>query len=268
VTDWTTFAGITGVVLTLLLLLAHASQGYLSTGPESLPVEREPRPPAAEPDAPVERAEPTRPLGPPATAAAELPARALLVNVALSQGLFASFLLVGAWLTEVPPAALGLDGSAVGPSHLAVAVGLGVVLYVANEVGSALGERTGLGGEEALREALAPETRAGWLFLLVVVLPIIAGFEELLFRGALVGALAVGFGVSPWALAALSSVAFALGHGAQGAGGVVVTGVLGFALAAAFVLTGSLVVVVVAHYLVNALAFVVHEGFGWDPLRR
>ena len=72
--------------------------------------------------------------------------------------------------------------------------------------------------------------------------------------------MSVGFGVSPWALAVLSSVAFALGHGAQGAAGVAVTGLLGFALAALFVLSGSLLAVVVAHYLVNALEFLVHEG--------
>jgi membrane protease YdiL (CAAX protease family) len=59
-------------------------------------------------------------------------------------------------------------------------------------------------------------------------------------------------------------VAFALGHGAQGPAGVAATGVLGFVLAAAFVLTGSLLVVVVAHYLVNALEFVVHEAPGTE----
>jgi membrane protease YdiL (CAAX protease family) len=76
----------------------------------------------------------------------------------------------------------------------------------------------------------------------------------------LVGALSTGFGVSPWLLAAGSSVAFGLGHGAQGRAGVAVTGALGFVLAAAYVLTGSLLAVVLAHYLVNALEFVVHEG--------
>jgi membrane protease YdiL (CAAX protease family) len=39
-----------------------------------------------------------------------------------------------------------------------------------------------------------------------------------------------------------------------------VTGLLGFALAVTFVLTGSLLAVIVAHYLVNALEFIVHEG--------
>jgi membrane protease YdiL (CAAX protease family) len=123
-------------------------------------------------------------------------------------------------------------------------------------------DSTGVDYSESLRAHLAPESLRGWVVLLGVVLPIIAGFEELLFRAALVGVLAAGFGVSPWALAVASSVAFAVGHGAQGPGGVAVTGVLGFALAAAFVLTGSLLVVVVAHYLINALEFVIHEGLG------
>ncbi|PSQ23595.1 CPBP family intramembrane metalloprotease domain-containing protein, partial [Halobacteriales archaeon QS_9_67_15] len=81
------------------------------------------------------------------------------------------------------------------------------------------------------------------------------------------GAPGAAFGVSPWALAVVSSVAFALGHGAQGRVGVAVTGALGLALAAGFILTDSLLVVVVAHYLVNALEFLVHEGLGLpDPV--
>ena len=118
---------------------------------------------------------------------------------------------------------------------------------------------------ERLRELLAPETLRGWVLLLVVVLPAIAGFEELLFRAALVGGFAAGFGVSPWLLAVPSSVAFAAGHGAQGRLGVLVTGLLGFALAAAFVLTDSLLVVVVAHYAVNAVEFVAVEGLELRP---
>jgi membrane protease YdiL (CAAX protease family) len=145
-----------------------------------------------------------------------------------------------------------------------VGAGLGLALYAANEVAATVGDRLGVGADEGLREALAPSSVVGWAVLLLVVLPIIAGFEELLFRGILVGVFAAGFGVSPWLLAVFSSVAFALGHGAQGPAGVIVTGLLGFVLAAAFVLTGSLLVVVVAHYLVNALEFVVHEGLDVD----
>jgi membrane protease YdiL (CAAX protease family) len=186
---------------------------------------------------------------------------ALLANVAVSQGAFGFLLVAGAWFTEIPAAAFGLT-TTMSPLMIGAGLLLGVALYAANEVGASLGERLGVGADEGLREALAPDSLAGWAILLLVVLPVIAGFEELLFRGVLVGALSMGFGLSPWLLAALSSVAFALGHGAQGPAGIVVTGLLGFVLAAAFVVTGSLLVVVVAHYLVNALEFVVHEGPG------
>ncbi|MFC4548996.1 MULTISPECIES: CPBP family intramembrane glutamic endopeptidase [Halorussus] len=190
---------------------------------------------------------------------------ALLANVALSQGLFGAVILAAAWLARIPPSALGVtvgDPTSTGLPALAVGVGLGVALYVANELSSVVADSAGIEYSEGLREALAPDTARGWALLFGAVLPIIAGFEELLFRAALVGAFAAGFGVSPWLLAVFSTVAFAVGHGAQGPGGVAVTGLLGFALAAAFVLTESLLVVVVAHYLVNALEFGVHEGLG------
>ncbi|MFC6826364.1 CPBP family intramembrane glutamic endopeptidase [Halopelagius fulvigenes] len=202
-----------------------------------------------------------RPSAAEATADAGPSTALLLVNVAVSQGLFAVLLLAGAWFSDIPAWAFGAGFETLTPWYALVGVGFGVVLYGANELGSAVGERFGLGGGEELREALAPDTLRGWAVLLLGVLPIIAGFEELLFRGALVGVISAGFDVSPWAMAVVSSVAFALGHGAQGRIGVVVTGVLGFVLAAGFVLTGSLLVVFVAHYLVNALEFVVHEGF-------
>jgi membrane protease YdiL (CAAX protease family) len=207
--------------------------------------------------------------GSPTDDADSLSTPSLLANVAVSQGLFGALLLVGAWYAEIPPWAFGLGPGTTGLPAVATGVGLGVALYVANEAGAAIGARFGfdVGDGQRLRGALAPETSLGWALLLVVVLPVIAGFEEVLFRGALVGVVAAGYDVSPWVLAVVASGAFALGHGAQGRLGVLVTGALGFVLAAAFVLTGSLLVVIVAHYLVNALEFVVHEGIGveWPP---
>jgi membrane protease YdiL (CAAX protease family) len=191
--------------------------------------------------------------------APELSQPLLLLNVALSQGVFAVVLVAAAVLGDVPAAALGVGDGQLSGWFVLVGVALGVALYGANEVGSALADAAGLGRSEELREFLAPNSRPGWIVLLGGVLPIVAGFEELLFRGVLVGAFATGFGVSPWVLVLASSVLFGLGHGAQGRLGVLVTGSLGFVLGAAFVLTDSLLVVVVAHYLVNALEFVVHE---------
>ncbi|MEF8807741.1 CPBP family intramembrane glutamic endopeptidase [Natronomonas sp.] len=270
-TRWAAFAGIALTVLVLLLLLARASQSVmggryvtreeqrwldrLPDGADHLDTGAAPEPRRKTP------AETTLDGGP------ELSTTALLANVAVSHGLFAALLVGGALLTDVPVSAFGITADPLGSGLFGVGVGIavGVGLALANTLAAGLVDVFDTDPSEELREMLAPETARGWVLLLGGVLPLIAGFEELLFRGALIGALAVGFGVSPWLLAVLSSVAFAAGHGAQGGLGVVVTGLLGFALAAVFVLTNSLLVVVVAHYVVNAVEFVVVEGLGWEP---
>jgi len=188
---------------------------------------------------------------------------ALLANVTLSQGVFLVGLLAAAWAFGIPASAF--DSAGVSVATVATGVGAGGVLYACNELGATLGRRYGFAGGEELRALLAPDTAGGWTLLLGAVLPTIAVFEELLFRGALIGVPAAGFDVSPWALAVVSSAAFGLGHGAQGRTGIAVTGLLGFALAAVYVASGSLLLVITAHYLVNALEFVVHEGLGREP---
>jgi membrane protease YdiL (CAAX protease family) len=247
---WGAFAGFVGLVLAGLLLLAVLSV--------DAPTPSSPSGPPASGDAPATLGD--RVVGAPETDATRTgrgpsAAATLFLNVVLLQGLFASLLVVGAWYADVPAATLGLTRDAVAATPLAAGAGLGLALHAANTAGSRLSDRLGLGDSAALRRAMTPESPAGWAVLLLVVLPLVAGFEELLFRGILIGAFSAGFDVSPWLLAAGSSVLFALGHGAQGRVGVVVTGVFGFVLAAAFVLTGSLAAVVLAHYLVNALEF-------------
>jgi membrane protease YdiL (CAAX protease family) len=271
VTRWGAFAGITLAVLVLLLLLARASQSVV-TGRSAYVTREESRwldrlPDGADhldvPGAPAPfRKTPAESTLEPGT---EPSTTAFLANVALSHGLFAALLAGGIWLTDVPPSALGLAADPSPPLAVGVGVALGVALSFANMLAAGLAQSFGADPSEELRELLAPETLGGWVLLLFGVLPVIAGFEELLFRGALIGGFAAGFGVSPWLLAVLSSVAFAAGHGAQGGLGVVVTGLLGFALAAAFLATGSLLVVAVAHYVVNAGEFLVAEGLGWEP---
>ena len=198
----------------------------------------------------------------------DLSTAALLANVAISQGLFAAILIGAALWTAIPLEALGIDVS-LGYLLTGVfyGVGAGVLLYAGNELGAGLATRLGVDHDEELRELLAPDGAGGWAVLLGVVLPVIAVFEELLFRAALIGVVATGFDVNVWVLAVFSSVVFAVGHGIQGTAGIVVTGVLGFALAALFIFTGSLLVVVVAHYVINALEFVVHEALGFEWAR-
>lgn len=182
----------------------------------------------------------------------------LLANVLATHGVLAVVLLAAAWLTAVPPDALGLEV----PSTSSIAIGgaLGLVLAVANEAGARVADRLGFEPDDRLRDVLAPDTVAGWTGLLLVGLPVIAGAEELLFRGVLIGGLSSGLGWSIPLLIGLSSAVFGLGHGLQGPGGVLVTALLGAVLGVAFVTTGSLAVVVVAHYTVNAAEFLAHEG--------
>ena len=268
-TRWVAFAGVTLAVLSLLLVVARASQAMVTRphGGKRSPgsvngdghldaVEADVRP-GEEPSPAASTVEGGRLRSPPE----------LFANVAVSQALFAGLLVAGILLTDVPWSALGVSADAIstGLPGVAVGIGLGVAVALANAVAAGLADAFGTDPSRDLRELLAPETRRGWLVLLSVVLPLVAGFEELLFRAALIGGFAAGFGLSPWLLAVLSSVAFAAGHGAQGGPGVVVTGLLGLALAVAFVLTGSLLVVVLAHYVVNTVEFVVGEGLGWRP---
>lgn len=252
-TRWAAFAGVTAFVLVALLFLSHLSQQVV-----------EPRvSPGWFDDYVDDGADHLDALNvPPAPTAPDLPPVVLLANVALSQGLFAVLLLGAAWITRVPAVAFGVSAGTTDIAALALGVGAGLALFLVNQAGASVARSLGVGPGERLRGLLAPRSARGWALLLFGVLPMVAGFEELLFRGALIGVMEAGFGVSPWILAVLSSFAFALGHGAQGLAGVAVTGLLGFALAALFVQTGSLLTVVVAHYLVNALEFLVHEGVG------
>ncbi len=238
---WGVFAGMTILAVTALVGLAHATHRAIAEAEAGLS-----RPEAVPPEGLLTRGLSTR------------DSMALLGNVLVSHGLFGLGILGMAWYTGIPWASLGLEAPSGRLIGLGVAIGLG--LYVGNELAARLADRVGVAHAERLRELLAPRSRSGWVVLLVGVLPVIAFVEELLFRGALIGAVAAGYPVPIWGLAVLSSIAFGLGHGLQGPGGVVVTGTLGFVLAAAFILTGSLTTVVVAHYLINVLEFLVHEG--------
>lgn len=183
---------------------------------------------------------------------------ALLANVALTHGILGVGIVGLIWYTAIPRGPIGIGPVTVGTA--VTGIGIGVGLYLASETTTAIASRAGIETDERLRAYLAPEGAFEWIVLLFVILPLIAGAEELLFRGVLIGALGAGFGLDVWGLAIGSSVLFGLAHSAQGAVGVVVTASLGFVLAAAFVLTGSLAVVVVAHYTVDALEFVIREG--------
>jgi len=186
----------------------------------------------------------------------------LLANVAITQGVFGIALVAGAVYFAIPFSALGVGDPLLQSDLVAIGVLAGLVLWAGNEIAAGVADAAGVGYDESVRSMLTPSTSVGWLLLLGVILPTVALVEELLFRAAAIGALSAGFDVSVPLLVVASSIAFGGAHGAQGRIGAVVATTLGIVLGVVFVLTDSLLVVVVAHYLVNALEFVVHEGIG------
>lgn len=191
--------------------------------------------------------------------------RVLRWNVVVSQGIVALVVLGGAWAAGIPWASFGLPdvgATTVGDvaQPLLAGIGLGILIAIGNLALERVVDAPALRDAKTVRQALAPESIVGWASLLLVVIPVIAISEELLFRGVLVGAIAVGFEVSPWVLVAISSLAFGAAHTAQGPIGVVVTTGFGAILGGAFVSTGSLLVVIVAHAMVDTVEFLVHEG--------
>jgi len=200
----------------------------------------------------------------------ELTSAMVIANVAVTQGLMAGIILASGWYFGISAEAFGVTAAelSTGLPAVGIGVGFGALLWIGNELVTTVADAVGAAYDEGIRELLAPDSPRGWLVLFGGVLPIIAVSEELLFRAALIGVPAASFAVSPWLLAVVSSLAFAFGHGAQGRVGVVVTGLLGFVLAVGYILTGSLLIVIVAHYVVNALEFLVHEYLGINVFAR
>ncbi|EMA15463.1 CPBP family intramembrane glutamic endopeptidase [Haloarcula marismortui] len=269
--EWAAFVGLTGFLLTALLGLARLSQGAVrSDGGVSSTVDgvsmadRDPTIPRFE----TQRAAAQRQQMRDTLAPSDDSTGALLANVAFTQGLFGVLLVAGAFYFEIPASAFGVtsDALSTGLPAVAIGIGAGIGFWVGNEGAAALADGFGVTFDESLRELLAPDSPGGWVILLGGVLPVIAIVEELLFRAAAIGVPVAGLNAPAWAMAIVASVAFALGHGAQGRVGIVVTGTLGLALAGLFIATNSLLAVVVAHYLVNALELLVHEGLGVDRL--
>ena len=180
------------------------------------------------------------------------PAPVLYLNVVGTQAVVVALLVFAGWVAGIPRGAFSLGVTRFGAIAGLVA---GVGVFVASLLATRVLSHAGVNYSEALRDALEPRSTSERLMLYLGALPAVAIGEESLFRGALVGAMAMGFGISPWIPALGSSALFGYAHSAQGKVGVVVTGVLGFVLAGVFIVTNSLLAAVVAHLVINALEF-------------
>lgn len=194
-------------------------------------------------------------------------APAPILHVAASAAV--AFALIAAALAPEPDRrrALGL-----GPMRAGAAVGWGLFAtaasYTANAVAAALYlTLTGRHAEDELASKAQWTTRLthiplGWVVPLAIVVGI---YEEVLFRGFLVGRLRValrGVGArGEIAIAALvSSALFGAGHAYQGGLGVVQTFTMGVVLALVAVRCGAIWPCIVAHALIDTIGLFVLHG--------
>jgi membrane protease YdiL (CAAX protease family) len=97
---------------------------------------------------------------------------------------------------------------------------------------------------------IMPRTRFEW-FLVPAALLLAVVLEELLFRSLLIGALSITVPL-PILIVGFAAI-FGLMHSPQGILGVVMTGLMGLWLSLLFVWSGSLVLPLVTHYVINLL---------------
>ena len=144
------------------------------------------------------------------------------------------------------------------PDRVGIVTGLAVVVVLAVTVLSVRALRAGVlreaGSESAaLRSvgSLLPRTDSERRLFSVVALT--AGIaEEVVYRGFGIAVLAALAPALPWwALVVLAGLAFGLAHAYQGLAGILTTGLLGSVLAAVYLDTGSLLVPVLLHALID-----------------
>ncbi|MBS3761247.1 CPBP family intramembrane glutamic endopeptidase [Halodesulfurarchaeum sp.] len=184
---------------------------------------------------------------------AQLSRSALYLNVVVSHGLVLGLIGVVIWWTGVPLKPLGIEMV----PEWAWLVGVAGALIVLNEAAARVTSNFET-AENQLRDLLTPATGPEWVVLLGLLLPTIAITEELLFRGVLIGAFAVATPVPTGFLIVGSAILFGGAHTAQGWLGMGIATLLGVALGAAYVWTGSLWLVIGAHYLIDLVEFVSH----------
>lgn len=131
-------------------------------------------------------------------------------------------------------------------------VGLGIVLFVPFSflvafLESAL-QGIGLSGPPVQLPSFLAARDTLQFVLAAFLVTVVAFTEEIIFRGYLIRRLTAVTGSTPLAVL-LSAVIFSLGHGYEGAAGVITVGTMGLLFALVYIWRGSLVVPIVIHFL-------------------
>ena len=136
-------------------------------------------------------------------------------------------------------------------------VALGLALFIPFFLGTAwLGtalKDAGLSAPSTPPVALLPGRNIGEMLLACILVSVVAVAEETIFRGYLLLRF-TAITARPAIALVLSAAIFSLGHGYEGAAGVVTVGVMGLIFGLIYLWRGSLIAPVVMHFLQDFLA--------------
>ncbi len=188
----------------------------------------------------------------------------LIIAVEWSWVLVAALILL---LSGLPPRAIGLGWEtppAMVFGFIAALLAGALIPVVVLAWRSRGGDQPGLETTSQQRmldpvSALLPSTRRErWYF---AVMAVTAGIcEEVLFRGFLIFYLSEIFpGLPITAAVIVSSIAFGLAHVYQGIGGVLGTGAFGLGMAVLYVWSGSLILPIILHALLDLRVLLIHR---------
>ena len=184
-------------------------------------------------------------------------ARLVLVALCVALGAFAG----------PGPQALGWPTTYLGQDlawGLLAGLGLTVLIAGAGRVIERRWSRGPTDDTHRVVRSILPANAREWAGVIVALLPA-AALEELLFRSLPLGGL--GWLIAPWWLMWPLALIFGLLHWPQGAWGVFGTALVAIALSGLFLASGSLWVVLAAHYVLNLGQLILARRRGLRPLR-
>lgn len=164
---------------------------------------------------------------------------------------WAALIIAYAATLQAPPALLGLSfPGEIFQEPLLIGALIGLAAGVAFSLGTAQGREFSRQTLKGFEPMLPESRRERWLFAAV---SLTAGIcEELLWRGFLFAALErYAPGIHPAFQIAASALLFGVAHAYQGIRGILSTGLLGLFFAYLYVKTGSLLIPIIVHALID-----------------
>jgi membrane protease YdiL (CAAX protease family) len=158
------------------------------------------------------------------------------------------------WSNHEPVSRIGWNVSSV-PTEIVLGILLFVPLLVSTNILEQFLRAAGLSGSSGASGFLSPTGRLQYLLACLLV-AVVAVAEETIFRGYLILRFQ-NVTRSTVAAVLLSAFVFSLGHGYEGAAGVVTVGAMGIVFALVYLWRRSLVAPMVMHFLQDFFAIVV-----------